>query len=144
MIECQFNKREVKHMKLQQTQSISEHRYLLYFVIIVCVYMFYSAANADLQPNGIESNSGAVELNGHNVLKNQDAIMDDQTARSVSYAVLCGIYGKEKIDSELPLVVRYKDGYWVVTGTMKFDLGGVALLIMKKKSGEIVRITHGK
>lgn len=67
------------------------------------------------------------------------------TAISIAEAVLIPIYGKEEIERQKPLQATLTEGIWKVRGTLPEEMmGGVAEVDISKRSGEILRVTHGK
>ena len=76
-------------------------------------------------------------------------IPDSTTAISVAMLVLTKVYGKDMIESEKPFTAILRDDYWVVYGNLpskpgELVLGGVAEIVFKKSSGEIINISHGQ
>jgi hypothetical protein len=75
-----------------------------------------------------------------------DAVSSDTTAVRIAVTSFCKIYGKDKIEGEKPFHAKLKDGIWYVYGSLpsKYDKGGTAEAEIIKKTGKIIRITHGK
>lgn len=77
-------------------------------------------------------------------------VPDKATAVQIAHAVLVPVCGKDVIDRELPFDAHLEKGHWVVMGTHwkgpegTIFVGGVAEVWIDKKSGAIVRMTHGK
>lgn len=72
-------------------------------------------------------------------------IPDATTAVGVAEIVLMPIYGRDQILRQKPLVAVREGNSWIVTGTMKpGDVGGVATIVIDKRTGGILRVTHGK
>jgi outer membrane lipoprotein SlyB len=55
------------------------------------------------------------------------------------------IYGPKTIASEKPYSARLEGDVWIVTGSLpKGYVGGVAMAIISKKDGSILKVSHGK
>ena len=67
------------------------------------------------------------------------------TAVAVAEAILLPIYGHAQVESEKPFTATLKEGRWTVLGHLKTgQTGGVALVVIDKLTGRIVRMTHGR
>ncbi len=76
-----------------------------------------------------------------------DVISDENTALEVAEDILISVYG-EDISDEKPFNIRYDNikKAWVISGKGSDDpnwLGGVASVIIRKKDGKVLKITHG-
>lgn len=72
-------------------------------------------------------------------------VPDSRTAVAIAEAVLIPIYGQDGIQKQKPLLPRLKGGKWTVIGQLKKGwLGGVALVVIDKKTGRILRVSHGR
>jgi hypothetical protein len=73
-------------------------------------------------------------------------VKDAKTAADIAFIYLNKIYGEKKINNELPLIVYPINGFWFVEGTFNMGNanGGVAEIIITKKDGKVIHITHGK
>jgi len=81
----------------------------------------------------------------HNAIPEKGYVPDEDTAIKIAIAVWIPIYGKDKIENEKPYVAKLKDNVWHVQGSLpKEMLGGVAIAEIDKKTGAILRISHGK
>jgi hypothetical protein len=73
-------------------------------------------------------------------------VPDAKTAIRIAEAVWIPVYGEEKIRQERPIHARLhgsKDR-WLVTGSLpKGYIGGVALAVISKTDGRILRVSHG-
>ena len=70
-------------------------------------------------------------------------VPDSETAISIAVAIWKPIYGAKEIDDEAPYFAYQIDDYWVVTGSLPEGwLGGTAMAIIKKATGEVVHIIH--
>jgi len=81
----------------------------------------------------------------HNVHPAQGVVPDATTAIAIAVAVWSPIYGAKQVASERPYTAKLVNGQWVVTGSLpKGWLGGVAIAVISKSNGQILRISHGK
>jgi len=72
-------------------------------------------------------------------------IRTERDAILIAEPILFKTYGKKVIKNERPYHVILKDGFWQITGSLKKGwLGGVFLIIINSKNGEVVKLTHGK
>ena len=75
-------------------------------------------------------------------------IPNDETALAVARAVLTPVYGKKVLADEEPFKATLTKGTWLVRGTLgggkAEDRGGVAAVWISKRTGAILRMTHGK
>jgi hypothetical protein len=93
-----------------------------------------------------QENSGYVPVEGY--------VPDSKTAIKIAEAVLLPVYGKKKIEAELPLTAKLQDGVWTVGGTLRCSdgkggmttscFGGVAVVKISKKDAKILYMIHGK
>ena len=72
-----------------------------------------------------------------------------ETAVKIAEAVLVPVYGEKKILSERPFKATLREDTWTVEGTLpcpagKHCLGGTAVVMISKTSGEILRMMHYK
>jgi hypothetical protein len=73
-----------------------------------------------------------------------NVIPDSITAVKISEIILSNIYGKDVILKEKPFTASLQEGYWLVYGQLPGNsIGGVAEIVIKKETGEIISITHG-
>lgn len=80
-----------------------------------------------------------------NAMAGRDAVPDAETAVALAEAYLIPVYGKKEIFGERPFQAVLLNGYWVIFGSLpKGWLGGVAQIIIEKKSGSVIHITHGQ
>ena len=81
----------------------------------------------------------------HNVVPPQGLVPDAKTAIAIAVAVWTPIYGEKQIASEKPYTVKLANGQWTVTGSLpKGWLGGVAIAVIAKSDGRVLRVSHGK
>ncbi len=72
-------------------------------------------------------------------------IKDKKAAISIAEPILFRTYGKKTIRHERPYDTNLKDGLWYITGALKkgYD-GGVFLIVINSKNGEVIKVTHSK
>ena len=81
----------------------------------------------------------------HNYMPENGYVPDEETAVKIAVAVWIPIYGKEQIESEKPYNAELKENIWHVSGSLPEGwLGGVAIAEIDKKTGKILRISHGE
>jgi hypothetical protein len=72
-------------------------------------------------------------------------VPDAATAAAIAESILIPIYGRVQVEAEKPFSASLKDGSWTVLGHLKTGrVGGVALVVIDKSTGRIIRVTHGK
>lgn len=87
----------------------------------------------------------ADEIKKHNVIPKEGYIQTKDVAIAVAVAAWSPIYGKERIQKKAPYKARLKDGIWIVTGSLPAGrVGGVPIAEIDKRSGKILRVSHGK
>jgi hypothetical protein len=70
-----------------------------------------------------------------------------EVAVKIAEAVLIPVFGKQQVLSERPFKARLEGELWIVEGTLNcagICDGGTAEVRISKKSGEIIRMIHGK
>lgn len=71
-------------------------------------------------------------------------VPDAETAKKIAEAVWLPIYG-ERIYAERPYQVHDDGDTWTVQGSLPAGtVGGTALVVIAKKDGRILRVTHTK
>ena len=75
-------------------------------------------------------------------------VPDQATAVKIAEAVLVPIYG-DQVLQQRPFKATLNGDRWTVEGSFNHPkgeawVGGVALIEIKKSSGEILKVTHGK
>lgn len=76
----------------------------------------------------------------------RDYVPDAITAIKIAEAIWLPIYGNE-IYKEKPFIARLKDSaIWIVKGTpdSTYSYGGAAYIEIRKRDGQILKVTHGK
>ncbi len=91
------------------------------------------------------SSAGSVHAQEANYRPPEGLVPDANTAIAIAVAVWTPIYGKEQIASEKPYQATLSNGQWTVTGSLpKGWKGGVALAVIAKADGQVLRVIHGK
>ena len=81
----------------------------------------------------------------HHYRPAQGLVPDAKTAITIAVAVWSPIYGEKQIASERPYVASLAEGKWTVTGSLPKGLvGGVALAVIAKSDGQVLRVSHGQ
>jgi len=72
-----------------------------------------------------------------------------EEAFNEAYALLCETYGKESIDTQLPLLIDHWEGIWIIDGAFPrssdpnvITVGGTAHLAFEAESGKITYLWH--
>lgn len=86
------------------------------------------------------------ETKDSSVVPKNGFVPDAPTAILVARAILIPLYGKPIVDKEEPLGAKDGGTVWIVSGSSATpqELGGVAEVRINKKTGQIIRVTHGK
>ena len=72
-------------------------------------------------------------------------VPDSATAISIAEAVLIPIYGIEEVMRQRPFSAKQVNLEWIVVGSSKPNrLGGVATVLIDRRSGKILRVTHSR
>jgi hypothetical protein len=90
---------------------------------------------------------GSARLQDHNYKPPEGYVPDAETAVAIAKAVLIPVYGKEHIAKEQPFAAKLSRGVWTVEGwggKPGTFIGGTALVMISKKTGAVVRMTHGR
>ena len=77
--------------------------------------------------------------------KKQGAIRNARVATVVAEVILSDIYGEANIRRQRPFKATIKNGLWTVTGSLPKDhiiVGGTAEIVLRKSTGEVIRIVH--
>lgn len=79
----------------------------------------------------------------HNVRPPRGLVSDART--DIAVAVWTPIYGEKTIAFEKPYVATLEHGQWTVRGSLPEGwLGGVAIAVISKSDGRVLRVSHGK
>ena len=93
---------------------------------------------------------GPAPAQEHTYVPPEGYVPDAATARAVAIAVLTPVYGRAVVDKELPFEARLEKGVWTVEGSPPAGrdpgqfIGGLALVRISRKTGAILRMTHGR
>jgi hypothetical protein len=144
-------------MKIEKIFCSNNH--FIKIIVIVTVIMLLcscSDSKSDMKKEEMkmrdevntETNSVFSKYNiDESIISKIDIIPDAKTAMSVSEEILNSIYGKDNIKNKLPFKVTFDSEYdaWVVSGTLKPNMvGGVPTIIIQKKDGKVLAVTHTK
>ena len=71
---------------------------------------------------------------------------NEATAVQVAEPILFNIYGKDHILEQKPYQVHQIDSVWVINGTLpvNYTNGGTFFIVLNKKDGKVLSISHGK
>jgi len=72
-------------------------------------------------------------------------VPDAETAKSIAMAIAIPIWGKKKVDSELPLLAELKGNVWTVIGNPHLQsakFGGELIIQLDKRNGTVLSILH--
>ena len=90
------------------------------------------------------SGIAVAESTPHSYMPEQGYVPDAQTALKIAEAVWLPIYG-DSIYTKKTFTATQEGEKWVVQGSLpKQTVGGVPVAEISKKSGEILRVSHGK
>ena len=83
-----------------------------------------------------------------NALQNSDLelVKDEKIAVEIAEIVLINVYGKE-IKEKFPLIVNFDSEFnvWILEGQLKKGtFGGIPYVVIKKKDGQVVYLSHSK
>lgn len=80
----------------------------------------------------------------HYFIPSEGFISDARTAVRVAEAILVPIYGEKVINDQKPFSAQLQGDHWLVSGYLPDNyLGGVALVVINKSDGRILRVSHG-
>jgi len=82
----------------------------------------------------------------HNYIPHNGVVPDSETAIEIAIVILSKVYGKEIIEKEKLFSAILIDGHWIVYGNFPSNnvVGGVAEIVIRKRNGEVINISHGK
>ena len=81
----------------------------------------------------------------HSYVSPAGFVPDSSTAVRIAEAVWIPIYGEQQIARERPFSATLRHGVWTVGGSLqKGQAGGVAVAEISKRTGRIIRVSHGK
>lgn len=71
---------------------------------------------------------------------------NEETAIRVAESILFNIYGKDRILEQKPYQVHQIDSVWVINGTLPvtYTNGGTFFIVLNKKDGRVISVSHGK
>ncbi|MDP9099561.1 MAG: YbbC/YhhH family protein [Verrucomicrobiota bacterium] len=72
-------------------------------------------------------------------------VPNGEVAQAIHCAVAGAVYGSKEIEKQRPFFAVRSGDFWVVSGYLPPDtLGGVAVTVIRAKTGEVIWITHGQ
>ena len=81
----------------------------------------------------------------YNFHPNNGVVSSPEMAYAIADCVLSNIYGRSAMNNEKPYhITLLDDRYWIIEGTLKAPKGGTAHIIIKKRNGQIIELSHGK
>ncbi len=90
------------------------------------------------------SSTVLAESSKHTFMPEQGYVPDAKTAIKIAEAIWLPIYG-ERIYKKKPFVAKLQGVVWVVQGSLPSQmLGGVPIAEISKKTGKVLRVSHGK
>ena len=134
-----------------------DNKYVVGSVIIMVLFLclcgnnqFNSKGKTEIIQDNIGELDGSVFSKysiSEDIISKIDIIPNEKIALKVSTEILQSVYGKDNIKDIKPFKVIFDSEYdvWVVSGTLKPNtVGGVPTIIMQKRDGKIIAITHTK
>jgi len=70
-----------------------------------------------------------------------------EVAQAIHRAVAGAVFGYKEIERQRPFKAVRSGDFWIVYGCMPVDpnlLGGVAVTIMRARTGEVISVSHGQ
>ena len=114
---------------------------LISFVTLVCATLAQSiVTDADM----IEYDRRMAE-NHKAIFPLAGVVPNEETAKAIALAVAIPIWGKDKVDSELPLRAGLKGNVWTVIGNPHLhggETGGELIIQVDKRTGAILSFLH--
>ena len=93
----------------------------------------------------IASSARAQGAPKHSYIPPMGFVPDSTTAVRIAEAVWVPIYGEQQIARERPFIAMLHNGVWTVSGSLPpGQPGGVAIAEISKRTGRILRVSHGR
>lgn len=90
------------------------------------------------------NNIALAESYKHSYTPKNGYVPDEKTAIKIAEAIWLPIYG-EHIYNKKPFVAILQGEVWVIQGSLPSQMiGGVPIVEISKKTGKIIRVSHGK
>lgn len=81
----------------------------------------------------------------HAVTPAAGMVPNAETAIAIAVAVWTPIYGAERIQRQRPYTATLENGHWTVQGSLpRGVLGGVAVAVIARTDGRVLRVSHGR
>ncbi len=88
--------------------------------------------------------SALAEKQQHTYMPEEGYVPNARTAIKIAEAIWLPIYG-DGIYSKKPFVAKLNNDVWVVQGSLSIQMvGGVPVAEISKKTGKVLRVSHGK
>lgn len=85
------------------------------------------------------------DAQNHNVRPAAGLVPDAETAIAIAVAVWTPVYGVERIRRQRPYTATLQDGRWTVQGSLPPGIvGGVAIAVIARDDGRVLRVSHGR
>jgi hypothetical protein len=125
-------------------------RFIIVFLVSFIPISFYAQSNENC--SGHNFNDAKIELQKalndikqkNYAIPNMKIIGDSLTAIAIAEPILFSIYGKQEILDEKPYKIFHISDYWIIEGTLHYDVGGVFLIILDDRNGEVIKIAHSE
>jgi NTF2 fold immunity protein len=87
-----------------------------------------------------------IYINSFQINLKDTLIKDKQTLIKYAEPILFKTYGKELIIGEKPYIIHYKNGVWVMDGTLakQYADGGTFHIEINSRDGKVIKIIHYK
>lgn len=89
-------------------------------------------------------NSETTEGITKEIYKDPGVIPNHDIAIKIAFIYLSQLYGKDTIIEEFPLNIDSIGQYWIISGTLHAQLGGVAHITLRKDNGMVISMYHEK
>jgi tetrahydromethanopterin S-methyltransferase subunit G len=89
-------------------------------------------------------NSETTEGITKEIYKDPGVIPNHDIAIKIAFIYLSQLYGKDTIIEEFPLNIDSIGQYWIISGTLHTQLGGVAHITLRKDNGMVISMYHEK
>lgn len=95
--------------------------------------------------SGLLASLANAEVIARKAPKEGGLVNQSKTAIAIATAVAIEAYGKDAIESQLPLIATDMKQYWKITGQLPKGVpGGVVEILISKLDAQILQMEHGK
>lgn len=114
------------------------------FVLFACCFL--SCTRTTLDKQIIIDHLKLIQRDSsYSYLPPQGFIATEEIAVQVAEPILFKIYGEDQITDQKPYQVNLIDSVWVINGTLPvYYSGGTFFMVLNKKDGKILSISHNK